>query len=94
MIALVAVLLSVSVLAAWLAALILLWLPSALDRLHVVTTANLACGIPIVAAVFVTDGASSRSVKCALILLALVMFGALLAHVTGRAIHLREGERR
>lgn len=88
------ILLAAGVLAAWLATFAFTRLHSSLERLHAVSLVNIAVGAPIVLAAFLTDGVSSRSLKCALILAVMIFVGALLSHVTGRAVHLREGERR
>jgi hypothetical protein len=51
-------------------------------------------GLPIVAAALLSDGLTPRVYKCVLIWAAVVLSSALLAHVTGRSLHLREGETR
>lgn len=83
-----------AVAAAWLGAFAFVRLRTAFERLHVVTFVNAAALGLVVAAAFVADGFSSRSFKCALVLVTVLAAGALLVHVTGRALHLREGERR
>ena len=90
----VAILLVLGVTAAWIAAAAFVSLPTPLAKLHVVGFVNVVALGLAVAAAFVTDGVSSRSLKCALIWLATLTTGALMTHVTGRALHLREGERR
>ena len=87
------VLLTMSGFGAWLAVMAYVGLLSSLERIHVVTVVNVACGGPLLIAAFTTDGVTSRSLKCALIFVALLIGGALLSHVTGRALHLRSGER-
>jgi multicomponent Na+:H+ antiporter subunit G len=79
---------------AWLGALAFVRLQTPFEQLHVVTFINLAALGMAIAAAFVADGLSSRSLKCALIFVTVLCAGSLLAHVTGRALHLREGERR
>jgi multicomponent Na+:H+ antiporter subunit G len=90
----VAALLAAGVAAAWLATLAFMRLRTPFERLHVITFVNVAALSFVVVAAFVADGVSSRSLKCAFIWLATLAAGALLAHVTGRALHVREGERR
>lgn len=89
-----AILLALAVLGSWLAVAIFVRLRGPLERIHMVTAINVAGGGPMAIAAFATDGVSSRSLKCALIFVALVIGGALLSHVSGRALHLRAGERR
>jgi multisubunit Na+/H+ antiporter MnhG subunit len=84
-------LLAVAVFVAWLAVLLFLCLRSGYDRLHVNAVVNVSCGTLLVAAAFLVDGISSRSLKCALVLVASLVFGALFSHVTSRALHLRAG---
>lgn len=79
---------------AWFAAIAYFRLPTLFQRIHVVTCVNIAALGLIVLAAVMSDGASSRSLKCALIWLIMLPVGALLSHVTGRALHIREGERR
>jgi multisubunit Na+/H+ antiporter MnhG subunit len=88
------ILLAVAVSASWLAAIAFLRLRTAFDRLHVVTFINVATGGALALAAAATDGASSRTFKCFAIWIAMVLFGALLTHVSARALHLRSGERR
>jgi multicomponent Na+:H+ antiporter subunit G len=86
--------LACAVVAVWLATLAFFRLSTPLQRIHVVTFVNIFGGGLIVLAAFLSDGLSSRSLKCLLICFAAVAFGSLLAQVTGRALHLRDGERR
>ena len=90
----IGILLALGVASAWLGTLAFLRLSTSLERVHVVTFVNFAAGAPVTLAAFLADGISSRSLKVALIWLATLLFGALLSQVTGRAIHLRGGERR
>lgn len=86
------VLLTAATVAAWLGAIAFLRLRTPFDRLHVVTFINVAALGLIVVAAFLTDGVTSRSLKCAFIWMFAVGGGALLSHATARALHLRSGE--
>lgn len=88
------VLLAAAVLATWVGVIAFVRLRTAFERLHVVTFVNVAAGGFMVIAAFLTDGFSSRSLKVAFLLVIVLTIGALLGHVTGRALYLREGERR
>jgi multicomponent Na+:H+ antiporter subunit G len=88
------VLLALGVLAAWFATAAFIRLRTPLERIHAVTFLNVVAGLLIVAAAILTDGLTSRSLKCALLLVAVLAIGALLSQVTGRALHVRQGERR
>ncbi|HLH91977.1 MAG TPA: monovalent cation/H(+) antiporter subunit G [Xanthobacteraceae bacterium] len=90
--AITGIVLGLGVLAAWLGALAFVRLATALERLHAVTFVNVAAGAAIVLAALLTDGVSSRSLKCLLLLVVTLPVGALLTHVTGRALHTRSGE--
>lgn len=83
-----------AVAAAWIAALGFRRLRTPLERLHAVTFVNVAGGGALLVAAFAADGLSPRAVKCAALWLATLLIGALLSHVTGRALHIRDGERR
>ncbi len=83
-----------AVAAAWLSALAFPRLNTRLERLHVVTFVNVAVGGLTVLAACLSDGLSPRSLECMLIWCASLLGGSLLSHVTGRAIHLRSGEKR
>jgi multicomponent Na+:H+ antiporter subunit G len=78
----------------WLATCAWFRLETPLQRMHAVTMVNVVGGALIVTAAFLSDGVSSRSLKCLLIWLLSLAFGALLAQVSGRALYLRDGERR
>lgn len=84
--------LAIGVAATWLGALALLRLPP-LGRLHAVGFVNVAAGAAFTMAAWLSDGASSRTGKALLIWVILMVTGALSFHVTGRAVHLRGGER-
>ncbi|HEX4149976.1 MAG TPA: monovalent cation/H(+) antiporter subunit G [Pirellulales bacterium] len=88
------IILVVGVAVAWLGALVFARMQTALERLHVIAVVNIVGGIVVLLGAFLTDGMSSRSLKCTVIWLVMVLSGALVSHVTGRALHLREGERR
>jgi multicomponent Na+:H+ antiporter subunit G len=90
----VAIVLAAMVLTVWLATIAFFRLPTAFQRIHVITFVNVVAGGLAMLAAFLGDGVSSRSLKCAFIWLATLPIGALLSHVTGRALHIREGERR
>lgn len=90
----VAVLLALAVAAVWLATLAYLRLSTPFQRLHVITFVNVVAGGLILLAAFLDDGVSSRSLKCAFVWVIMLPIGALLAHATGRAFLVREGERR
>jgi multicomponent Na+:H+ antiporter subunit G len=90
----VGIVLALGVLPAWLGTIAFFRLRTPFERIHVVTFVNIAATGPIVLAALIGDGLSSRTLKCMFLWLFAVATGGLLAHVTGRAIHLREGERR
>lgn len=85
-------LLGLAVLAAWLAAWGFARLSSACDRLHCVTFAGLAAGVPVAAAAFFAKGFASGPVKVLLIILMSAAIGAALAHAAGRAIAVRDAD--
>ncbi len=90
----IALCLALAVLAAWIATAGFLRLRTPLERLHAVTFLNVAGGGAVVIAAWLTDGFSPRALKCAALWLATLLIGALLGHVTGHALHIRDGERR
>jgi multisubunit Na+/H+ antiporter MnhG subunit len=85
----VGLLLACTVAAAWLAAIGLLRLPTPLARLHGVTFASVACGLPLTIAVLLADGLTDRTLKTLFLLLVMLASGAVLSHATGRAIAYR-----
>jgi multicomponent Na+:H+ antiporter subunit G len=87
-------LLALAVLLAWLGTTAFFRLRTPFERLHVVTFLNVTAIGAVMVMAFLADGISSRSLKCAVIWVATLASGALVSHVTGRALHLREGERR
>lgn len=91
----IAILLAIAVASAWLAAVGFLRLESALDRLHCVAFVYVGCGLPVVAAAFLADGASSRAFKVLLLVLICFVAGASVNQSVARAIFARDetGER-
>ncbi len=87
-------LLALTVLLVWLGSLAFFRLRTPFERLHVVTFLNVTAIGAVMVMAFLAEGISSRSLKCALIWVATLASGALVSHVTGRALHLREGEHR
>lgn len=87
-------LLAFAVLSAWIGAIAFLRLRTSLERLHVVTFVNIAAGGAIILAAVLHDGLSARSLQCIFVWIVIVTMGALLAHATASALHMREGERR
>ncbi len=83
--------LALAVLSAWLGCFGAIRLRSALDRIHAVAFTNAACGIFVVAAGFLADGLSTRSVKLACLVAFVLVTGAAISHATGRALLLRDG---
>lgn len=81
------------VLLVWIGTAAFLRLRSPFQKIHAVTLVNLAAGAPMIVAAFLADGVTSRSLKCAVLWLCTLAIGALVSHATGRALHLREGER-
>jgi len=86
--------LAAAILAAWLGAIAFGRLATPLERVHAVTFINVVVGGAFVLAAFLSEGVTVRTLKCALIWLVMLPMGALLSHATGRALHLRDGERR
>lgn len=88
--AVVAILLGSSVLCSWIAVLGALRLRSALDRLHAVTFVYVAGLGPVVAAGFVQEGVTERTLKLLFLFVALLFGGAAVTHALARAIATRE----
>ncbi len=86
--------LALGVAAAWLGAIAFVRLRTPLERVHVVTFVNVATGGLMTLAALLADGISGRSLKCIAIWIVTMLIGSLLSHTTGRALHLRDGERR
>ncbi len=94
MTAILAGFLTIGVAAALLGTVAFLRLATPFERLHAasfVAIASIAC---FVAAAFVTDGVSGRSLKTLLMLVVLTLTGAVTNHAVARALHIRGGERR
>ena len=83
--------LALAVAAAWLAALALWRLPRALDRMHALAFLNVAASILVTVAAFLTDGVSGRSLKILVMMVVFLAWAAVLSHVSGRAVLMREG---
>lgn len=83
-------LLALGVASTWLAAFGLFRLPSAHARLHCVGFAGAAGGVCFTAAVLVDQGGTPLGFKSIAAALFLLMSGALLVHITGRALRLRQ----
>lgn len=86
-------LLALAVLAAWLGAAGFLRLAWPLDRLHCVTFANVTCGVSILIAAALWGGSPEDVIKLTLLLGALLLGGAAIAHATARAIVRRRAPR-
>lgn len=87
----VGVLLAVAVLGAWIGVLGFARLRAPLDRLHCAAFCNTVCGAALTLATFLADGVSERAFKVAFILILNCVGGALVSHVTGRALVTRDG---
>lgn len=86
-------LLAVAVLAAWLGAAGFARLAWPLDRLHCAMFVNITCGALILAAAALWGGAPDDVIKVAILLGALLVGGAAVAHATARAILRRRASR-
>ena len=89
-----AILLALGVAMALLAIVAFLRLATPFERLHAASFVAVAATACFVAAAFVTDGVTGRSLKMVLILVVLVLSGAAANHAVARAVHIRGGERR
>ncbi len=87
-----AVLLTLVVLGTWLGAAGFARLRTPLDRMHCVTFVNVAAGLPLVVAAFLSDGASTRFGKILLIAAVNLLAGAVMSHAVGRALLVRGAE--
>ena len=92
--AVIAALLAIVVGAAWIGCLGFARLRAPLDRVHCVAFVNILSGTALTAAAFVADGPSTRAFKILLVALVCVGGGAALSHATGRALWVRDQERR
>jgi multicomponent Na+:H+ antiporter subunit G len=79
-------LLALAVLSAWLGVAGFARLAWPLDRLHCVTFINVSCGALILIAAALWGGSADDVIKVAVLLGALLVGGAAIAHATGRAI--------
>lgn len=86
-------LLAVLVMTAWLGTGGFARLARPLDRLHCVTFMNVACGALILLAAGLSGGSADNVIKVALLLGALLVGGAAVAHATARAIVRRRAPR-
>jgi multicomponent Na+:H+ antiporter subunit G len=86
-------LLALAVLSAWLGAAGFARLVWPLDRLHCVTFVNVTCGASILIAAALWGGSPDDVSKLALLLGALLVGGAAIAHATARAIVRRRAPR-
>ncbi|HEU5443598.1 MAG TPA: monovalent cation/H(+) antiporter subunit G [Steroidobacteraceae bacterium] len=86
-------LLALAVLSAWLGAAGFARLVWPLDRLHCVTFVNVTCGASILIAATLWGGSPDDVSKLALLLGALLVGGAAIAHATARAIVRRRAPR-
>jgi multicomponent Na+:H+ antiporter subunit G len=87
----IGLLLTLAVAVTWLSALALWCLPRALDRLHALAFLNVSASAPITVAAFLADGLSGRSLKILLMMVIFLGWAAVLSHVSGRAVLMREG---
>lgn len=87
----IGILLTLAVAVTWLAALALWRLPRALDRLHALAFLNIAASGPVTVAAFLSDGISGRSLKILVMMGVFLAWAAVLSHVSGRAVLMREG---
>lgn len=85
--------LAIAVLAAWLGTAGFYRLASPLDRLHCATFINVVAGGGILIAACLADGASVRVAKLVILILAMLLTGAAVAHATARALLLRRALR-
>ncbi len=88
-------LIGVSIACAWLGAIGLARMASALDRLHAVAFVTVGSGLAVVAAAFVADGPSTRAFKILVLWLIALIAGAAVNMAAARAIFTRDeaGER-
>ncbi|TXM67239.1 monovalent cation/H(+) antiporter subunit G [Methylobacterium sp. WL120] len=87
----IGLLLGLTVIVTWFATFALWRLPRALDRLHVLAFLNVTTSVLVTAAAFLADGVSGRSVKILLTMVVFLAWAAVLSHVSGRAVLMREG---
>lgn len=87
--AIVAALLGLAVLVAWLGAAGFARLRSPLDRLHAITFVAVGSGAALALAALVSDGLSTRFIKIVLLDCVCLISGAVSAHAVGRALAVR-----
>ena len=87
----IGMLLGLTVAVTWLAAIAVWRLPRALDRLHALAFLNVAASGLVTVAAFLADGISGRSLKILLMMVVFLAWVAVLSHVSGRAVLMREG---
>ncbi|MCJ2062083.1 monovalent cation/H(+) antiporter subunit G [Methylobacterium sp. J-088] len=87
----IGILLALAVAVTWLAAFALWRLPRALDRLHALAFLNVAASGLVSVAAFLADGISGRSLKILVMMGVFLGWAAVLSHVSGRAVLMREG---
>jgi multicomponent Na+:H+ antiporter subunit G len=87
----IGILLALAVAVTWLAALAQWRLPRALDRFHALAFLNVASSILVTFAAFLADGISGRSLKILVMMIVFLAWAAVLSHVSGRAVLMREG---
>ncbi|MCJ2022247.1 monovalent cation/H(+) antiporter subunit G [Methylobacterium sp. E-065] len=87
----IGVLLALVVAVTWIAALALWRLPRALDRMHAIAFLNVAASVLVTVAAFLSDGISGRSLKILVMMVVFLGWAAVLSHVSGRALLMREG---
>ncbi|WP_267422204.1 monovalent cation/H(+) antiporter subunit G [Methylobacterium sp. GC_Met_2] len=87
----IGILLALAVAVTWLAAFALWRLPRALDRLHALAFLNVAASGLVTVAAFLADGISGRSLKILVMMGVFLVWAAVLSHVSGRAVLMREG---
>jgi len=87
----IGLMLGLAVAITWLAALALWRLPRALGRLHALAFLNVTTSVLVTVAAFLADGLSGRSVKILLMMVVFLAWAAVLSHMSGRAVLMREG---
>ncbi len=87
--AVIEALLALVVLAAWLGTAGFLRLRTALDRVHCVAFTYATAGVALTVAAFLSDGASDRALKIALLTVIGLVAGSAMSHAIGRALLLR-----
>jgi len=83
--------LGLAVAVCWLGAAGFARLRAPLDRVHCVTFVNVAGGLALLVAAVLADGVSDRCLKILLVLVVNLVGGAVVSHMTGRAVTQRAG---